>query len=144
VRLRSADPRDPVRLTFNFLTARSDIELLRRGFRLGRELARQAPLDDFRAGEVLPGDAVQGDAEIDAWIRSCLVTVSHPACTCPIGPVLTPDLKVHGIENLRVVDASSMPTLVSAHINACVLMMAEKAADMIRGRSLEPARETAP
>ena len=121
-----------------------DVELLRQGFRLGRDLARQAPLDPFRAAELMPGDAVQSDAEIDAWIRSCLVTVSHPACTCPIGSVLTPDLRVHGIEGLRVVDASAMPSLVSAHINACVLMMAEKAADMIRGRSLEPARETAP
>ena len=92
------------------------------------------------------------DAEIDAYIRSTAITAHHPAGTCAmgIGPdsVLDPELRVRGVERLRVVDASAMPDLVSAHINACVLMMAEKAADLIRGagagrrRLVEPLGET--
>jgi choline dehydrogenase-like flavoprotein len=132
VTLRSADPRQPMRLTFNFLTERRDIDTLRKGFKVGRELARQATLDPYRLGEMMPGDKVQTDAEIDAFVRQNAVTVSHPSSTCPIGSVLDPALRVHGVEGLRVVDASAMPSLVSAHINACVLMMAEKAADLIR------------
>ena len=87
------------------------------------------------------------DAEIDAWIRKTVITAHHPAGTCPmgIGPdaVLDPTLRVRGVEGLRVVDASAMPDMVGAHINACVLMMAEKAADMIRGQAPLPALEDA-
>jgi choline dehydrogenase-like flavoprotein len=81
---------------------------------------------------------VKTDAEIDAWLRRTVITAHHPAGTCPMGTrpgtVLDHELRVHGVAGLRVVDASAMPDLVSAHINACVLMMAEKAADLIRGR----------
>jgi 4-pyridoxate dehydrogenase len=143
VTLRSADPRDPVRINFNFLSAPDDITVLREGLRLGRGIARHKELDPFRGPEISPGDNVQSDAEIDAYIRKTLLTVSHPSCTCPMGTgsgtVLDPQMRVRGVEGLRVVDASAMPDLVSAHINACVLMMAEKAADMIRGRSLAAA-----
>jgi 4-pyridoxate dehydrogenase len=132
VTLRSADPRQPVRLAFNFLTERRDVETLRKGFKIGRELARQAALDPYRLAELAPGDSVKSDAEIDAFVRQNAVTVCHPSSTCPIGTALDPALRVHGIGGLRVVDASAMPSLVSAHINACVLMMAEKAADLIR------------
>jgi 4-pyridoxate dehydrogenase len=87
---------------------------------------------------------VQSDADIDAWLRSTVITAHHPCGTCAMGitpdAVLDPELRVRGIERLRVVDASAMPDLVGAHINACVLMMAEKASDMIRGRAaLAPA-----
>jgi choline dehydrogenase-like flavoprotein len=82
---------------------------------------------------------VRTDAEIDAWLRQSVITAHHPAGTCAMGTrpgtVLDPQLRVHGIAGLRVVDASAMPEMVSAHINACVLMMAEKAADLIRGRA---------
>jgi 4-pyridoxate dehydrogenase len=85
---------------------------------------------------------VKSDDEIDAWIRTTVITAHHPCATCAmgIGPdsVLDPQLRVRGVEGLRVVDASAMPDLVSAHINACVLMMAEKAADMIRGNCALP------
>jgi 4-pyridoxate dehydrogenase len=138
VTLRSANPRDPVRIRFNFLSAPSDVALLRHGLRLGRELALQKPLDPYRGAELAPGESVKSDSEIDSYIRNALITVSHPSCTCPmgIGPeaVLDPEMRVIGLERLRVVDGSAMPDLVSAHINACVLMMAEKAADIIRGR----------
>ncbi len=140
VTLRSADPRDPVRIRFNFLSAPNDLALLREGIRIGRRIARQKPLDPFRGAEIAPGESAQADAEIDAYIRKNVLTVSHPACTCPmgIGPaaVLDPDLRVRGVERLRVVDASAMPDLVSAHINACVLMMAERASDLIRQRQV--------
>ncbi len=87
------------------------------------------------------------DAEIDAFIRRTAITAHHPCGTCPMGTgpdsVLDPELKVRGIEGLRVVDASAMPDIVSAHINACVLMLAEKASDMIRGRAPLPAEPSA-
>jgi 4-pyridoxate dehydrogenase len=86
---------------------------------------------------------VKTDVEIDAFIRGTAITAHHPCGTCPMGTgpdsVLDPELKVRGVDGLRVVDASAMPDIVSAHINACVLMLAEKASDMIRGRTALPA-----
>ena len=94
--------------------------------------------DFFRGEETSPGPQVKTDAEIDAWIRKTTITAHHPASTCAMGigsgAVVDPQFRVNGAEGLRVVDASAMPDLVSAHINACVLMMAEKASDIIRGR----------
>jgi 4-pyridoxate dehydrogenase len=136
--LRSADPRDPPRIRYKFFSAPDDLPRLRQGFRIARDLAHRSPLDPFRDTETNPGDRVQSDAEIDAWLRATVITAHHPAGTCAMGTlpgsVLDPELRVHGIAGLRVVDASAMPDLVSAHINACVLMLAEKAADLIRGR----------
>jgi 4-pyridoxate dehydrogenase len=141
--LRSADPRDPPRICYNFFSAPDDLRRLRTGFRIARDLVHQAALDPYRGPETNPGDRVQTDAEIDAWLRRTVITAHHPAGTCPMGTlpgtVLDPQLRVHGVSGLRVVDASAMPDMVSAHINACVLMMAEKAADMIRGREPLPA-----
>jgi choline dehydrogenase-like flavoprotein len=138
VLLRSADPRDPVRIVPNCFTAPNDLPTLRVGFKLARETAYQKPLDPYRGEETAPGPAVKSDAEIDDWIRNVVNTVNHPASTCPMGSgpgtVLDPQLRVRGAERLRVVDASAMPDLVSAHINACVLMMAERASDLIRGK----------
>ena len=138
VLLRSTDPRELPRIRFNFFTAPNDLPTLREGFRRGREIALQKPMDEFRGDEISPGANVTSDADIDAYIRKTMITVHHPACTCPmgIGPdtVLDPQLKVRGVEQLRVVDASAMPDLVTAHINACVLMIAERAADLIRGK----------
>ena len=138
VLLRSSDPRDPVRIVPNFLSAPGDLPKLREGFKIAREVARQKPLDPFRGEELSPGPKVQSDAEIDAFIRNTAITANHPASTCAMGTgpdtVLDPQLRVRGAERLRVVDASAMLDLVSAHINACVLMMAEKASDMIRGK----------
>ena len=142
VLLRSRDPRDPPRIRYSFLTARRDLLTLREGFKLARQLTYQKALDPFRGPELNPGDKVQTDAEIDAWLRNTLITAHHPCGTCQMGmtpdAVLDPQLRVRGMEQLRVVDASAMPDLVSAHINACVLMMGEKAADLIRGHSPLP------
>jgi 4-pyridoxate dehydrogenase len=141
--LRSSDPRAAPRIRYNFLSAPGDLPRLREGFKLARELTAQRALDPFRGPETNPGADVQTDAEIDAWLRSTLMTAHHPCGTCPMGTtpdtVLDPQLRVHGVECLRVVDASAMPDLVSAHINACVLMMAEKASDMILARTPLPA-----
>ena len=144
VLLRSSDPSDKVKIVTNFFSAPNDLPTLRQGFKIAREVAAQAPLAPFRGAETSPGPAVKTDAEIDNWIRNVAATANHPASTCAmgIGPsaVVDPQFRVHGVERLRVVDASAMPDLVSAHINACVLMMAEKAADIIRGK---PALERA-
>ena len=139
VRLRSADPRDPVRILPNFFSAPGDLPKLREGFKIARRVASQKPLDSFRVAETSPGPSVSTDAEIEAWIRKVAITANHPCATCTMGntpdTVLDPQLRVRGVEQLRVVDASAMPDLVSAHINACVLMMADKASDMIRGNA---------
>jgi choline dehydrogenase-like flavoprotein len=102
-------------------------------------------MDPYRDEEINPGLSANTDADIDAWLKKVVITAHHPAGTCAIGQdaVLDPDLKVHGIEGLRVCDASAMPDLVSAHINACVLMMAEKGADLIRGHPPLPQAEAA-
>ena len=111
---------------------------MREGFKRAREVAAQAPLDPYRGPETSPGEKVKTDAEIDTWMKKTAVTAHHPASTCRMGTredcVLDPELRVRGIERLRVADASAMPDLVSAHINATVLMLAEKAADLIRSR----------
>jgi choline dehydrogenase-like flavoprotein len=144
VLLRSNDPRDKVKIVTNFFTAPNDLPTLREGFKIAREVAAQPPLARFRGVEMSPGAKVKTDAEIDNWIRNVAATANHPASTCVMGSgphaVVDPQFRVNGTERLRVVDASAMPDLVSAHINACVLMMAEKASDMIRGK---PALERA-
>ena len=136
VKLASKDPSAHPRIFLNLLSAPRDLSTLREGFKRAREVAAQKPLDPYRGAEISPGASVKSDGEIDAWIRKTAITAHHPACTCPMGThedsVLDPQLRVRGMERLRVVDASAMPDLVSAHINATVLMMAEKAADLIR------------
>jgi len=141
--LRSADARDPPRIVYNFFSAPNDLPTLREGFKRARDVAHQKPMDPYRGAETSPGENVKTDAEIDAFIRRTAITAHHPCGTCAIGigpdAVVDPELRVRGVERLRVVDASVMPDLVSAHINACVLMIAEKASDMIRGRPPLPA-----
>ena len=141
--LRSADARDPPRIVYNFFSAPNDLPTLREGFKRARDVAHQKPMDPYRGAETSPGENVKTDAEIDAFIRRTAITAHHPCGTCAIGigpdAVVDPELRVRGMERLRVVDASVMPDLVSAHINACVLMIAEKASDMIRGRPPLPA-----
>jgi choline dehydrogenase-like flavoprotein len=134
--LGSADPQAPPRIVYKFFTAPNDLPTLREGFKRARELAFHRALDPYRGEEIGPGLKVKTDREIDAWLKQVVITAHHPCGTCAIGPdaVLDSDLRVRGIEGLRVCDASAMPDLVSAHINACVLMMAEKGADLIRGR----------
>jgi choline dehydrogenase-like flavoprotein len=141
--LRSADPYAPPRIRYNFFTAPNDLPTLRAGFKRARGVAYQKVMDPYRGTELSPGADIKADAEIDFWLRRAAQTAHHPCGTCAMGlgpeSVLDPDMRVRGVEGLRVVDASAMPDIVSAHINACVMMMAEKASDMIRGRAPLPA-----
>ena len=143
--LKSADPRDHMRIKQNFLSTDRDRRALRAGLRIIREIGNQQPLADFIATEVAPGPSGWTDAALDEHIGITGITVHHPACTCKMGAasdptaVVDPSLRVIGARNLRVVDASVMPDLVGGNINAPVIMIAEKAADLIRGRQLLPA-----
>ncbi len=107
---------------------------------MARDLLRTPPLEPFLGREIAPGSHVRSDAELDSFIRATADTVYHPLGTCRMGPandgmaVVDPELRVRGVDGLRVVDASVMPDLVGGNINAPVIMIAEKAADMIRGR----------
>src|SRR5271170_4749199 len=147
VELVSADPRQAPRIRQNFLATDNDWKTLRAGLRIARDVCRQAPMAPFMAREIAPGEAAVSDADLDAHIRATSITVHHPLGTCKMGTaadhmaVVDPELRVVGTEGLRVVDGSVMPDLVGAHINAPIIMIAEKAADLIRGRQpLEPAR----
>jgi 4-pyridoxate dehydrogenase len=139
--LASTDPRAAPRIRQNFLATDHDWATLRAGLRMVREVGRQAPLVPYVAGETLPGADNDSDAALDAHIRATGISVHHPLGTCKMGPASDPaavvdeELRVHGIARLRVVDASAMPDLVGGNINAPVIMLAEKAADLIRGRA---------
>ncbi|HEX9461355.1 MAG TPA: choline dehydrogenase [Alphaproteobacteria bacterium] len=140
--LRSADPLDRIRIHHRFLSRESDLRTLREGIKLARHLMADKAFDRFRGAERTPGAKIATDAELDAWIRRTARSAHHPCGTCAMGTdgaVLDPAFRVRGAERLRVVDASAMPDLVSGNINACVLMLAEKASDLIRGRPvMEP------
>ena len=142
LKLRSADPAAPIRIFQNFFAEREDIETLREACKIAREVISQAPLDGYRDAELVPGPDVTSDEQIEHWIRKTVNTSSHPCATCAMGDgedaVLDARMQVRGIEGLRVVDASSMPDVISGNLNACVLMMAEKASDMILGREPMP------
>ena len=140
VGLRSADPFDDPAIFANYLAAEEDRRALREGVRMMREVARQPALDPYRSEELFPGVDIQSDEAVDAWIRSVAETIYHPVGTCRMGAdgdsmaVVDAQLRVHGLAGLRVIDASVMPTLVGGNTNAATIMIAEKAADMIRGR----------
>ncbi|MCB1715213.1 MAG: dehydrogenase, partial [Candidatus Competibacteraceae bacterium] len=108
--------------------------------RMAQDVAAQKALEPYIARQIAPATPIQNDADIDRYIRATAITVHHPLGTCRMGDsndpaaVVDPDLKVKGIDGLRVVDASVMPELVSGNINAAVVMIAEKAADMILQR----------
>ena len=139
VRLRSAGPADAAGIFFNFLANPDDLIGLRKGFRRARDVASQPAMAPFCAAEVAPGPDVRSDEEIDTFIRRTALTAHHAVGTCRMGrgpgAVCDPELRVIGIDGLRICDASVMPDLVSAHINAAVIMMAEKCADTILCRT---------
>ena len=140
VRLASADPAAAPRIHQNFLAADADWKALRSGVRMAREIAAQSEMAPYVAAEFAPGLAKTADADIDAHIRKTSITVHHPLGTCRMGTdddpaaVVDSQLRVRGVRSLRVVDASVMPDLVTGNINAPVVMIAERAADIVRGR----------
>lgn len=147
VKLRSADPREFVAIHQNFLSTEKDWETFRTGVEMVRDVARQKPLDAFRGLEINPGPDCTSLDEVDAYIRQTSWTVHHPLGTCKMGAsddpdaVVDPTLRVRGVENLRVVDASALPDMPGGNINAPVIAVAERAADLIRGN--QPLRQAA-
>jgi 4-pyridoxate dehydrogenase len=147
VELAANDPRTPLRIRQNFLATDNDWKVLRAGLRIVRDVCREAPMVPFTDGELAPGERLGADADLDGHIRSTAVTVHHPIGTCRMGlasdrmAVVDEELRVFGVGGLRVVDGSVMPDLVGGNVNAAIMMIAEKAADLIRGRQpLEAAR----
>jgi choline dehydrogenase-like flavoprotein len=134
--LASSIPTTLMKLKQNFLATENDRRVLREGFKICRELSGQSALDEFRAEEFLPGINVKTDDEIDAHIRATGISVHHPCGTCRMGSdndsVVDDMLQVRGVDNLRIVDASVMPDIISGNIHAPVLMIAERAADFIK------------
>jgi 4-pyridoxate dehydrogenase len=140
VTLKSKDPTAHPRILQRFLSTDADWRALRSGVRSAREIAAQPSMREFIAREIAPGSGKNSDADIDAHIRNTAITVHHPAGTCKMGrdsdesAVVDTELRLRGLAALRIVDASVMPDLVSGNINAAVIMIAEKAADLIRGK----------
>ncbi len=144
VRLASAQPEDKPRVLFNYLSEADDWTEMRACVRLTREIFAQPAFDRYRGRELQPGEGVQTDEQIDAFIREKVESAYHPSCSCKMGSaqdpnaVVGPDARVHGLEGLRVVDSSIMPSVTTGNLNAPTIMLAEKAADHILGRLLPP------
>jgi choline dehydrogenase len=142
VTLRSADPSAPAVVQANYLADRRDLDVLVNGIILARRLAHTRAFDDFRGAELAPGDRADDPADLPAFVRANATTLWHPVGTCQmgIGPdaVTDPELRVIGVDGLRIADGSIMPTIVSGNTNAACVMIGEKAADLIR-RSQRPA-----
>ncbi|KAM9828079.1 choline dehydrogenase, mitochondrial isoform 2-T2 [Syngnathus typhle] len=140
MKLKSANPQDHPILQPNYLSTDVDVLEFRECVKLSREIFAQKAFDPFRGPEVQPGPQIQSDANIDAFVRHKADSAYHPSCTCKMGapsdPMAVVDSQtcVLGVEGLRVVDASIMPSIVSGNLNAPTIMIAEKAADLIRGR----------
>ncbi|MEO6040348.1 MAG: GMC family oxidoreductase N-terminal domain-containing protein [Croceibacterium sp.] len=140
VELKSADPREVAAVTLNVMAEQADREQMRRAIRTARAIYHTPPMGDLVAGERTPGEAVQSDDELDAFIRANCYVAMHPTSTCAMGmgerSVVDPELQVIGVEGLRIADASVMPTVPGGNTNLPCIMIGEKAADLIRGRSL--------
>ena len=138
IKLRSADPADAPRIMSNFLTTEVDLNLIRQSVDLGRQIAAQPCYAHLGVREVDPGPTVTSGKKLDDYLRDHTEGDFHLAGTCRMGEdrlaVVDAELRVHGIEGLRVVDASVMPSVVSANTNATTIMIGEKAADMILGK----------
>ena len=146
VRIKSKSALDAPTIVFNYMGTEQDKVEFRAAIRLTREVFAQKAFDAFRGEEISPGKDVQTDEEIDAHIRASAETAYHPSCTCAMGTgemaVVDGQGRVHGVQGLRVVDASIMPLIVSGNLNVPTIMMAEKISDAIKGQALPPS--TAP
>jgi choline dehydrogenase len=139
VRLKSADPREAPRIFFNYMSHPEDWAEMRACVRLTREVFAQSAFDPYRGREIQPGAECVGDEQIDAFVREKVESAYHPSGACKMGArddpmaVVDPETRVIGLEALRVVDSSIMPSITSGNLNAPTIMIGEKAADMIRG-----------
>jgi choline dehydrogenase len=136
LRLKSLDPQDAPLFQVNYLQSEVDVQKLVFSIKLLRQLLHSSLFDEFRGAEIAPGADVQSDEAIEAYIRNNCGTTWHPVGTCKMGTdpmaVVDPELRVHGVEGLRVVDASIMPTITTGNTNAPTIMIGEKAADLIK------------
>lgn len=146
VRITSRDPRKHPSILFNYMSTEQDWQEFRDAIRITREIMAQPALDPYRGREISPGIDVQSDEELDAFVREHAETAFHPSCSCKMGTddmaVVDDQGRVHGLQGLRVVDASIMPIITTGNLNAPTIMIAEKIADRIRGRQPLP-RSTA-
>jgi choline dehydrogenase len=142
VRLVSTSAFEKPQVFFNYLSHQDDWTEMRACVRLTREIFAQQAFDRYRGREIQPGAAVQTDEQIDAFIRDKVESAYHPSCSCKMGSandpmaVVNPECKVYGLEGLRVVDSSIMPSVTTGNLNAPTIMLAEKAADHIIGKGL--------
>ena len=134
IRLQSSDPKVHPLIDANYLAERRDLDTLIEGVKIGRDIFSGTAFDPYRADEFQPGATAKTDVEIEQWIRSHCETIYHPVGTCKMGPANDPvavvdyRCRVHGLQGLRVVDASVMPTLVGGNTNAPTIMIAERVA----------------
>jgi len=139
VKLAGNDAKTVPRIRFNYMSHEDDWIEMRASVRLTREIFAQPAFAPYRGKEMAPGPEVQSDDEIDAFVRQTVESAYHPSCTCKMGiddmAVVDPETRVRGLENLRVVDSSIMPRITTGNLNAPTIMLAEKAADIIRGRA---------
>ncbi len=135
VQLRSSNPLDPPVININYLSSQTDVDVMISGINLGRTLMSSHLLDEFRGDEVVPGPGLTTREQLEHYVRSTAVTVWHPCGTCRMGhddmAVVDPQLRVHGVEGLRVIDCSVIPRIVNVNLQATVIMIGEKGADMI-------------
>ena len=145
VRLKSRDPAEPPLIQFNYMSHPDDWVEMRACVRLTREIFAQRAFDPYRGREIKPGSKCVSDEAIDAFVRDHVDSGYHPSCSCKMGSptdpfaVVDPQTRVIGIEALRVVNSSIMPSITNGNLNAPTIMLAEKAADMILGRAPLPA-----
>ncbi len=144
VRAKSQNPLEKPTIVLNHFWDQQDIDDYRMAFRLTREIGMQPAFDPYREREIDPGDQVQTDDEVDAWVRENVETAYHPTCTCKMGAddddmaVVDTKCRVRGIDNLRIVDSSIFPSVPNGNTNAPTIMVGEKAADIIRGKDPLP------
>ena len=147
VRLRSPDAHEHPDILFNYLDREEDREGFRRCLKLTREIIAQPAFDRFRGDEIAPGADVRTDDEIDAWVRETLESTYHPCGSCRMGEdamaVVDSNLKVRGVDGLRVIDSSVFPSEPNANLNAPTIMLAERASDIVRGKALLAASNAA-
>ena len=138
VKLKSSNPIDSPRIQFNYMQTEHDLNEMREGIKIARNIFHQKAFDHYRGKEISPGENINSDDGLNNFIRSKGDTAYHPSCTCKMGnddmSVVDQNLKVYGVEKLRVVDASIMPNIVSGNLNATTVMIAEKASDLIQNK----------
>ena len=146
VKLKSNNPSASPAIQFNYMQTEHDLKEMRDGIKIAREIFHQKAFDKYRGKEINPGINSSSESDLNEFIKNKGDTAYHPSCTCKMGKdelsVVDEELKVYGIENLRVVDASIMPNIITGNLNATTVMIAEKASDLILKKETLPDVET--